>query len=44
MSHSLRKVWLEEEGQGIAEYSVMPFIASRRNACLMGGPHLRIAR
>ncbi len=28
MSHFLRKVWLEEEGQDTAEYSVMPFIAS----------------
>jgi hypothetical protein len=28
MSHFLRKTWLDEEGQDIAEYSVMPFIAS----------------
>jgi hypothetical protein len=27
MSHFLRKIWLDEE-QDIAEYSVMPFIAS----------------
>ena len=44
MSLILGKIGLDEEGQGIAEYSVMPFIASRRNACLMDGPHLRIAR
>jgi hypothetical protein len=28
MSHFLRKIWLDEEGLDIAEYSVMPFIAS----------------
>ncbi len=27
MSHFLGKIWLDEEGQDIAEYSVMPFIA-----------------
>jgi hypothetical protein len=28
MSHFLGKIWLDEEGQDIAEHSVMPFIAS----------------
>ena len=28
MSHFLGKIWLHEEGQGIAEYPVMLFIAS----------------
>jgi len=27
MSHFLRKICLDEEGQDIAEYSMMPFIA-----------------
>jgi len=27
MSRFLRKIWPNEEGQDIAEYSVMPFIA-----------------
>jgi hypothetical protein len=44
MSHFLGKVWLEEGGKDIAEYSVMPFHSLRRNAYLMGGPRLRIAR
>lgn len=34
----------DEEGQDIAEYSMMPFIASGEMACLMGDPHLRITR
>ena len=40
MSHFLRKIWPDEEGQDIAEHTVMPFIALGE----MGGPHLRITR
>jgi hypothetical protein len=28
MSHFLRKIWLDGEGQVMAEYSVMSFIAT----------------